>query len=174
MLGVRTMRGLRGVGFADGSETEAAMPIDRSEFAVECLKSAFSLGVSPHYLMAIAQLRSGISDDTENDLIGPFRLSPAQWSAALNRLQSFVAADINDWLLQCTAIALMTRVAHVGLAATSALPPTALELYVHQWPETWSPTISTDLQFALNTTASLLGPALDSITTSRTVDDIVI
>ena len=57
-----------------------AMAIDRIGFARECVLQGEHFGVHSHYMLAVAQLRSGIADDDLSDLIGPFRLSQQQWN----------------------------------------------------------------------------------------------
>ncbi|MDW9670854.1 hypothetical protein GOB27_30470 [Sinorhizobium meliloti] len=46
--------------------------IDRREFALFCVEQAARFGVNAHYLIAVAQLHSGISDDTIDGCVGPF------------------------------------------------------------------------------------------------------
>ena len=45
-----------------------------------CSPSVF-FGVNPHYLLAVAQFRSKISDDSADGQIGPFQLRQSQWNA---------------------------------------------------------------------------------------------
>src|SRR5262245_49848331 len=54
----------------------AAAPaqIDHKAFATECLLNALYFGVTAHYLLAVAELRSGISPGNQAPDMGPFRL----------------------------------------------------------------------------------------------------
>ena len=36
------------------------MPLDRASVAEECVRQGFYFGVEPHFLLAVAQFRSGI------------------------------------------------------------------------------------------------------------------
>ena len=57
------------------------MAIDRALFAEQCVREGVFFGIEPHYMLAVAQLRSGISDGNNGDQIGPFRLKQAEWDA---------------------------------------------------------------------------------------------
>ena len=60
------------------------MAIDRASFAEECIRQGVYFTIQPHYLLGVAQLRSGISDQNDGDKIGPFRLKQAEWDANSN------------------------------------------------------------------------------------------
>ena len=53
--------------------------LDRKKFADECLKQGKKFGAYAHYMLAVAQLRSKISDDKNGELIGPFQFKQDQW-----------------------------------------------------------------------------------------------
>ena len=58
------------------------MPIkDAATFAEECVRQGLFLGVNPHYLLAVAMLRSGIKDDVDGSRVGPYRVTQALWDA---------------------------------------------------------------------------------------------
>jgi len=57
----------------------------------------------------------------------------------------------------------MAHRAFDAVASSNARNPTALELYLHQWPNAASDTLGADFQKALDATASLLGPAADEV-----------
>lgn len=142
-------------------------PIDRAEFAVECVTQGLSCGISPHYLLAVAQLRSGISDGDQNGQIGAFRLTQAEWDA--NRSDDefaldFLATDITEWDMQCAVFAVMAfRAFDAFSQANNGSAPSALQLYLQQWPAAQTPTLATDLQTALDGTAALLQPAAAAV-----------
>lgn len=76
------------------------MGIDRSDFAEECVDGAVYCGISAylHYLLAVAQLRSKISDTNQGEEIGPFRLIQKDWDAFRSD------ADLNLIFFQATSI----------------------------------------------------------------------
>src|SRR6266702_3112373 len=142
------------------------MPIDPAEFAKECVSQGLNCGINPHYLLGVASLRSGISEGSQNGQIGPFRLTQAQWDA--NRTNdefafNFLPEDINEWDMQCAVFGLMAHRAFDAFISANGRNPTAKELYLQQWPEAATPTLSADLQKALDDTAALLGPAADAV-----------
>jgi hypothetical protein len=57
------------------------MEIDRAMFAQECVRQGVTFRIEPHYLLGIAQLRSGISAASNGNQIGPFRLTQDEWDA---------------------------------------------------------------------------------------------
>src|ERR1700682_3672421 len=115
------------------------MGIDRTEFAEECVRQGALFGTNPHYKLAVAQLRSGISDDSVNGQIGPFRLTQGEWDAHRHDhefLFEFLPDDINQWKHQCAVFALMARRAFDAFALENNRNPSARELYFQQWPNT--------------------------------------
>jgi len=136
--------------------------LDRAEFAKQCVDNGNYCGISPHYMLAVAQLRSGISDGSNGDRIGPFRLTQAEWDANRTDTQfgyDFLPQDINDPEFQCAVFGLMGHKAFNAFEQANNRNPSALELYLQQWPAAQSGTLSADLQAALDTTAPLLEPA---------------
>jgi hypothetical protein len=57
------------------------MDINPSDFAQDCVRQGVNVGANPHYMLGVAQLRSGISDGTVGAEVGPFRLTQADWNA---------------------------------------------------------------------------------------------
>jgi hypothetical protein len=114
------------------------MAIPRSNFAEECVHQGVRFGVHPHYLVGVAQLRSGISDASDGDRIGPFRLTQAEWNAnsfdETFDISDFEPGDINDPNMQCCIYALMTLRAQNGCLARLGRLPDAVELYQEQRP----------------------------------------
>jgi uncharacterized protein (TIGR02594 family) len=142
------------------------MAIDRALIAEECVRQGVFFGVEPHYLLAVAQLRSGISDGDNGDRKGPFRLTQAEWDANSNNDEfelHFTPAQIGSVLRQCAVFGLMTHRGFDAFISVKGRNPSALELYLQQWPDAASPTLSADFQKALDDTASLLGPAADAV-----------
>jgi len=141
-------------------------PIDRALFAQECVRQGVFFGVNPHYMLGVAQLRSGISDDSNGDQIGPFRLKQAEWDASSNNDEfdvHFTAAQISSPVRQCAVFALMAHNAFDAFTAANNRNPSAKELYLQQWPDGASATFPADLQAALDATAALVDPAADAV-----------
>ena len=111
-------------------------------------------------------LRSGISDDSKGGQIGPFRLTQGEWDT--NRTDDqfafdFLPTDINEWDMQCAVFALMAHNAFDAFESAKNRDPSALELYLQQWPTAQSATLAADLQLALDSTVGLLNPAAASV-----------
>jgi peptidoglycan hydrolase-like protein with peptidoglycan-binding domain len=110
--------------------------IDKVLFATFCLRQANFCGVSAHYLVAVAQLRSQISDDAVVDRIGPFRFTQGEWN--LNRKNpefepDFEPEDVTSWRMQCSVFARMVNGVLEALRTQSAGQlPSALDLYLAQ------------------------------------------
>src|SRR4051794_7581151 len=112
------------------------MAINREDFARDCVDRAFRYAVDPHYLTALAQLLSGIDDNTVNNEIGPYRITQADWDAkSADPLFStnFKPEHVNRPALQCTFAAVMTRHAQDKLVETLDHFPSPIELYA-EWP----------------------------------------
>jgi|SRR5215831_8759352 len=143
------------------------MAIDRAEFATVCVDKGLYCGIHPHYLLGVAQFRSGISDDTQDGLVGPFRLTQDEFDD--NRTADefnfdYDAADISEWEMQTAVFALMAhRAFDKYSAANKGANPSVLQLYLQQWPDEKSATLSDDLQKALDNTAPLLQPAAKEV-----------
>jgi putative chitinase len=138
------------------------MPLDRPSIAEECVRQGIYFGVEPHYLLGVAQLRSGISSDDDGDRIGLFRLTQAQWDANSNDDEfdiHFTPENIRSPLRQCVVFALMTNRAFSAFFTANNRNPSAKELYLQQFPAA----DATGLQGALDDTAALIGPAADAV-----------
>lgn len=117
---------------AVSDDEPVAGPIDKEEFARECWRYAIYLGVNPHYLAAVAEMRSGTMSDRSGQEIGPFRLLQTEWDADWNGKEfsyEYDADDIGNWRCQCAMFALMAR---RSLGQLGATPPSALDLYLAQ------------------------------------------
>jgi putative chitinase len=138
------------------------MPLDRASIAEECVRQGVYFGVEPHYLLAVAQLRSGISSDDDGDKKGPFRLTQAQWDSNKDDDEfdvHFTSAQIGSPLRQCAIFALMTNRAFIAFVKANNRNPSTKELYLQQFPDA----DTTGLQQALDDTAALVGPAADAV-----------
>src|ERR1700720_4428916 len=127
------------------------MTIDRADFAEECVRQGIFFGIEPHYLLAVAQLRSGISSDDDGDRKGPFRLTQTEWDANSNNDEyelHFTPAQITSVLRQCAVFGLMAHRAFDAFVSTDSRSPSAKELYLQQWPGADTPTLFADLQKA--------------------------
>jgi hypothetical protein len=150
------------------------MSIIREDFAADCVGEAFRYGVDPHYLVALAQLLSGINGDTVGDKIGPYRIAQADWNAHnADPLfpGPFKPDNINEPDLQCSFAAVMTFHAQTKLLATLDHFPSPIELYT-EWPnapvtvpagKTPTQALQDAWQDALDKTKDLIGPAEDPI-----------
>jgi len=141
------------------------MMIDPATFAKQCLSKAIGFEVLAHYLIAVAKLRSKISDDAQGNLIGPYQLTQAEWDH--NRQDSdfavdYDSTDINNWRAQCTVFALMTRRNQDNQSKTLGRNASPVELYLAQWPDTDSATLGLALQHAFEDTAAALSQAVAS------------
>jgi putative chitinase len=135
------------------------MPLDAS-IAEECVRQGVFFGVEPHYLMAVAQLRSAMPSDPARQ--GPFRLTQLEWDANSNDDEfdvHFTPAQISSPLRQCAVFALMANRAFTAFVKANNRNPTTKELYLQQFPGA----DTTDLQKALDDTAALVGPAADEV-----------
>jgi hypothetical protein len=149
------------------------MPINREDFAQDCVDQAFRYGVDPDYLVALAQLLSGIKDDADGAKIGPYRITQADWDAkSADPLfpANFKPEHITLPALQCTFAAVMTVHAQNKLLETLDHFPSPIELY-KEWPNLPVPvpagkTADQALQEAwvdaLDKTKNLVGPAEDA------------
>ena len=89
-------------------------PLDKLLFAKRCAEEESLYGVSAHYLMSIAELRTNVTDGRSangSGDVGPFSLSQSEWKAfsALPEFQlDYEPSDITFWRSQCAVFAVMT------------------------------------------------------------------
>ena len=117
-------------------------------------------------MLAVAQLRSGISDDSSDSQIGPFRLTQVEWDAHFidNKFEfNFLPSDINDWLRQIAVFALMAHRALDAFVSRESRAPSVKELYLQQWPDAATATFPENFQNALDSTAALVPPAAEAV-----------
>ena len=140
-----------------------------SDFASECVIQALYCGVNPHYLVGVAQMRSGLTDtnNAAGDQIGPFRLAQADFNQYCTDTEfefHFQPTDITTWFVQIPIFALMTHRASDKFFLANSRNPTAKELYLQQWPTPPNAaTLSADFTQALNKTVVLITAAADKV-----------
>jgi len=147
------------------------MPFTKEDFAEECVRQALYCGVNPHYMLGVAQLRSGLSDTSPAPGIGPFGIAQADWNANCTDTEfefNFLPEDIKDWDMQIPVFALMMHRATDALVSASKNMPSALDLYVKQFGVAVTPQLETDFTKALKDTSDLVEPA------ARKVIDVVV
>jgi lysozyme family protein len=105
-----------------------APPIDKQQFANSCVIQALIDGVNPHYLVGVAQLRSGIAAGNDGDRLGPFRLTAQEWKEVV---PPFTENDINSNNQQIGGFSLMVRKRMAALGAGV----TPVQLYKAQWAD---------------------------------------
>jgi hypothetical protein len=118
----------------------ATGPIDKAEFALQCWREALDADANPHYMAAVAELRSQTATGEDSGRVGPFRLSQAEWDAARTgdaTSGDVRASDIRDWRLQCALFAVMAHNAEEKLRtelqkAPAGPDPSAAHLYLAQ------------------------------------------
>ena len=115
------------------------MTISNADFALQCVNQGLFYGVNPHYVLAVAHIRSGIKDDTQGNEIGPFRFTQADWDAKLGDPKFDddppVAADINVPAIQCLFATVQALNAQTKLVESLKRFPSPNELYA-EWPKT--------------------------------------
>jgi putative chitinase len=135
------------------------MAINSAMFAQECVRQGVYFRIEPHYLLGVAQLRSSIADDNSGNQFGPYRLTQAEWDANSQNDEfdvHFVATEITSWRRQCVVFGLMSHRAFDAFVAANNRNPSAIELYLQQWP---GAATAASLQVALDATAALVDPA---------------
>jgi hypothetical protein len=139
------------------------------DFASECVIQALYCGVNPHYLIGVAQMRSGLTNtnNTAGDQIGPFRLAQVDFNQYCTDTEfefHFQPSDIGTWFVQIPVFALMTHRASDKFFLANSRNPTAKELYLQQWPTPPNiATLSADFTQALTQTASLITAAANDV-----------
>jgi len=142
------------------------MVIDRELFAQEWVRQGTFFGVNPHYMICVAQFRSGISDESADGQIGPFQLRQSQWNANCRSEEfdlDFTPVQIGSGSRQCAVFGLMAHRAFDILVSINGRNPTVKELYLQQWPDTPLKNFDADMQKSLDDTAPLLDPAIKAV-----------
>jgi len=120
-------------------------PIEKLKFANQCWVEAIFSDANPHYVAAVAEMRSATSSGQEagelGPFSGPFRFTQAEWDAARAMPEfaadSFSGRDIADWRVQVVVFTLMTHRSEAAITAelnaiTAGRRPSAAELYLAQ------------------------------------------
>jgi hypothetical protein len=109
--------------------------IDKAAFARECWRQALMFGVNAHYLAAVGELRSRVTDQQGSE-VGPFGLIQAEWDKYRSDVEfglDLAPQDISFWRMQCAVFALMVyRTLQDLMSQMGGKLPSALELYVAQ------------------------------------------
>lgn len=109
--------------------------IDQAQFAGECIAQGDAFGAWAHYMVAVAQLRSGIDDKKQGNLIGPFMIDQIKWNENREdpdlRLEE---SDLNSWDMQCMFFAWWTHKVHQKFVTQNNKSPNSEELYLAQFP----------------------------------------
>ncbi|PWV99207.1 uncharacterized protein DUF2272 [Hoeflea marina] len=122
---------------AVNADADAIGPLDKVIFARECVFEGGSFGVLAHYLMAVAQMRTNVTDGPQSGDAdyGPFALSTAEWDL-FGSLEEFdfnmSAENYRNWTAQCMVFAAMTNVMQRKLAGLLANQPTAAQMALAQ------------------------------------------
>lgn len=133
-----------------------AMEID-DDFAEACSRSAIEDRVLPEYVVAVAKVRSGISE-------APFGLGQTQWDDAIKdkRLSDFKSGDIKFADMQVPVFTVMTSLAEDALRQKTGKDINMIELYNAQFPDD-KKTTSTDFDAALKAIEPAVTKALKKI-----------
>lgn len=111
-----------------------AGPLDKRAFMQTCLRQGDIFTVYPHYLVAVAELRSRIRTDLQGS-VGPYAFIQDEWDAMCGSLAygfAFDAFQIADWTAQCIAFANSAHVVEEELTTLLGRRETATELYLAQ------------------------------------------
>ena len=112
-----------------------AGPIDKAAFARECWRQALMFGVNAHYLAAVGEVRSRVTDQQGSE-VGPFGLIQAEWDKNSKDDEyglDLLPQDISFWRTQCAVFALMVhRTLEDLMPLMDGKLPSVLELYVAQ------------------------------------------
>ncbi len=140
--------------------------IDRAAFAKLCARRAADFGVSPHYLLAIAQLATKINSDKVGDRFGPYGVTQTVWDAIgpePDLEEAFIPDDIKSVSRQITWAALKTYRAQKELLGGDPKEkgelPSAEQLYA-KWPN--DDELKPKLGDALTNTAPLVDPGIEA------------
>jgi hypothetical protein len=132
----------------EGAAEPEATPIDKQKFANSCIIQALINAVNPHFLVGVAQLRSGITGGKDGDRIGPYRLTVEEWKTIV---PPFTENDINSTNQQIAGFAFMVsqKMAALGDGATP------VQLYCALFPDADPATIGDKLRIAFDATADI-------------------
>lgn len=109
--------------------------IDKVKFAEFAWDQANYCGVNSHYISAVAQYRSQITNDVADTGVGPFRFSQVAWDENRKNEEfgfEIPSDEITDWRFQCLLFAAMTHDVLEQCVKEAGRMPTVVELYVAQ------------------------------------------
>lgn len=109
----------------------------KDEFIDSCVGRAVGLGVWPEYVLAVAQARSGMKDQSGGSELGPFGLTKEQWNANLkdpDGVEDFLPEDIADWRMHAQLFPGMVSRDQAALHAKLARDFSMAELYCAEFP----------------------------------------
>jgi hypothetical protein len=110
--------------------------LDIHDIARQCWWVFLLYGANPYYMLAVAQLRSGLFNDVDETGVGLFRFSQAEWN--LGRINpkfglgTYREKDISDWRMQCIMFGLSSLDAGDALGGLLGRQPSWVELYLAQ------------------------------------------
>ncbi len=129
-------QGWLSAGAVDPNANSVDGPLDKLVFGLECAWQAEAFGVTAHYLLAISELRSRVTNAVNaNGDHGPFALSPFEWRFfnALPELDlGLDDTAIDSWRAQCAVFAAMVGRQQDKLSQLLSGQPTMSELYLAQ------------------------------------------
>ncbi|HZG27345.1 MAG TPA: phage tail tip lysozyme [Ensifer sp.] len=139
--------------------------INPKSFANHCVTVGAMYGASAHYVMAVALLRSQLKDDAKDGKAGPYAWTQAEWDGNPDRQNpalgsSYEPDEISDWRAQVSVFTLMTVRQFTALQLKLGQNPSALQLYLAQWPEEGDVLVG-NLQKACDDTRQAILDALD-------------
>lgn len=139
--------------------------INPKSFARHCVTVGSMYGASAHYVMAVAMLRSQLKDDVKDDKAGPYAWTQAEWDANADRQNPALGSpyepdEIFDWRAQVSIFTLMTVRQFTALQLKLGQNPSAIQLYLTQWPEEGDALVGS-LQKACDDTRQAILDALD-------------
>lgn len=140
-------------------------PEQRKSFAEDCVRLGISFRIEPHYLLAVAQFRSELTNGNDGTRIGVYRLEQAEWDANIKNqeFEGFTAENIASARRQVNVYAFMAHKAFDAFVAAKGKNPSAKELYLQQWPNDVPPDFDTKFKAAFEQTAAMVDPAADAL-----------
>jgi len=140
--------------------------IDIDDFCDFALQQGLLFGTNVHYLVAVAMQRSGINDDPKDGSFGPYVVPQADFDATRNDAEfkfSFQSTDISNWRIQTKIFALRASREFDQFVAQQGRNPSAVELYLKQFPGADPATLTASLTQACNKTAAAVNKAANDL-----------
>jgi hypothetical protein len=140
--------------------------IDIDDFANWCMQQSLLFGINPHYLVAVAKQQSGIDDAQNAGAFGPYALPQGDFDATMNDPEygfNFSSGDISVWRIQSKVFALRAARMFDQLVAKLGRNPSAVELFLLEFPRADPVALATSVQKACNDTAKAIQDAAEDI-----------